>query len=52
MDAIRRLRAFFERRVDHPFPSDMEKHALASECNLHFKQISDWYEAAATAQSE
>ncbi len=36
------LRKFFVLHIEKPFPSDGEKHALAKECGLLFKQISDW----------
>jgi hypothetical protein len=36
------LRKFFVLHINHPFPSDAEKSDLANECNLQFKQVSDW----------
>ena len=41
--AVMSLRQFFIGHIDKPFPSDSEKHELAAECSLNFKQVSDWF---------
>lgn len=43
LKSILTLRTFFVMHIDHPFPKDVEKRELAEECNLNFKQVSDWF---------
>jgi hypothetical protein len=37
------LRQFFLSHVSKPFPTDGEKRSLATETQLEFKQVSDWF---------
>ena len=42
-NTTKRLRAYFVANIIHPFPKDHQKRDLATEVNLNFKQVSDWF---------
>ena len=37
------LRSWLQEHVDHPYPSEDEKRALAEHTNLNMNQISNWF---------
>jgi len=43
LKATVKLREFFIAHIDNPFPNDEQKKQIATETDLLFKQVSDWF---------
>ena len=42
-DSKRLLKQWFNEHIEHPYPTQREKEALAKTANLSLKQINDWF---------
>ena len=41
--ATKLLNQWFERHLDHPYPSEQEKRQLATQCDISVEQVTNWF---------